>query len=61
MTFPAVMVDVSINLANMSSNDIVWDLTNITIEVFSEHVVRDLQCPVLSGLGFIKNFPGAPN
>lgn len=61
MAFPAVMVDISINLLNMSPHDIVWDLRNITTEVFSEHVVVDSQCPVLSGTGFIKNFPGAPN
>lgn len=61
ITFPAVMADVSISLANMSPNDIVWDLRIIIIEVFSEQVVEYLQCPVLSGMGFIKNFPGAPN
>lgn len=58
--FPAVTVDVSKHLATMSPKDLVWDLINMTVEVFSEPVVA-LQWPVLSGMGFIKNFPGAPN
>lgn len=42
----------------MSPNDIVWDLINITVEVFSERVAVVLQCPALSGMDFIENFLG---